>query len=174
MKEQPKKPSKTRDIRLSVEIKASPKRIYQALTSARALCRWWLEGAETNAKNMGRFRLLWPTIKTSGEKSKRLFPPHTATGEVSGVFVDLEVGKKIAWIWEVTPKWKHPPLSTIFIEAHGQHSKVTLIHPGFSTKPRLAKYLMGACAGWEDCLAKLKTYLETGKTMKSQILALKD
>ena len=174
MREQQKKPSKTRDIRLSVEIKASPKRIYQALTSARALCRWWLEGAETDAKNLGRLRLVWPQIKMKDGETRRAFPPYTAQGEVKGVFVDLELGKKIAWIWEVTPKWKHPPLSTIFIEAHGQHSKVTLIHPGFSTKPRLAKYLMGACAGWEDCLAKLKTYLETGKTMKSQILALKD
>lgn len=169
-----KKSSKTQDIRLTVDIKATPKRIYKALTSARALCRWWLEGAETNAKNMGRFRLLWPTIKTAGEKSKRLFPPHTATGEVNGVFVDLEVGKKIAWIWEVSPKWKHPPLSTIFIEAQGQHSRVTLIHPGFSTKPRLTKYLIGARAGWEDCLAKLKIYLETGKTAKTQIMTLKN
>ncbi len=169
-----KKSSKTQDIRLTVDIKASPTRIYKALTSARTLCRWWLEGAETNAKNMGRFRLLWPTIKTEGEKSKRLFPPHTATGEVCGVFVDLEPSKKIAWIWEVSPKWKHPPLSTIFIEAHGPYSRVTLIHPGFSTKPRLAKYIIGARAGWEDCLAKLKTYLETGKTVKTQVMTLKN
>ncbi len=169
-----KKLSKTRDIRLTVKIKATPKKIYQTLTSARALCRWWLEGAETNAKNMGRFRLLWPTIKTGDEKLKRVFPPHTATGEVTGIFVDLEPGKKISWIWEVSPKWKHPPLSTIFIEAHGNHCEVTLVHPGFSTRPRLAKYSIGARAGWEDCLAKLKTYLETGKTVKNQALTLKN
>ncbi len=166
--------SKTQDIRLTVKIKATPKKIYEALTSARALCRWWLEGAETNAKNMGKMRLVWPRIKMKDGEVRRAFPPHTAQGEVRGVFIDLESGKKISWIWEVKPKWKHPPLSTIFIEAKGRYCEVTLVHPGFSTRPRLAKYLIGARAGWEDCLAKLKTYLETGKTLKTQVLTLKN
>lgn len=164
---------KTRDIRLSVTIKASPRKVYGALTSARALCRWWLEGAETDAKNMGRFRLVWPKIKTSDGNVQRLFPPHAAKGEVRGVFTDLEEGKKISWILDVSPKWKYPPLSSFFIEARGRSSEVTVIQSGFPTRPGAEKHFIGARLGWEDCLCKLKLYLETGKSFKHQALNFK-
>ena len=163
----PLKP-RTQDIRLSVKIKASPKKVYAALTSARTLCRWWLEGAETNAKNLGHFRLVWPKIK--GSKIKRAFPLYASQREIKGFFVDLEPGRKIAWIWELPSKKKYPPLSTFFIERDGRSSVVTVIQCGFSNHPSAQKYLASASQGWEDCLSKLKLYLETGKTAKSQTL----
>jgi uncharacterized protein YndB with AHSA1/START domain len=167
-----KNPAGTLDIRLNVKIKSSPKKIYRALTSARLLCRWWLEGAETDAKNMGHLRLVWPKIKTGDGNIKRAFPAHVAKGEAKGFFVDLEPEKKIAWIWELAPKRRYPPLSTFFIEVRGRLSEVTLVQCGFSNRPNARKYFEGARSGWEDCLAKLKLYLETGKTLKSQVLIL--
>lgn len=158
----------TQDIRLSVKIKASPKKVYGALTSARTLCRWWLEGAETNAKNLGHFRLVWPKIKDT--KIKRAFPLYPSQREIKGFFVDLEPGKKIAWIWELPSPKKYPALSTFFIEKNGRSSVVTVIQCGFPNRPSAQKYLEGASLGWEDCLSKLKLYLETGKTVKTLTL----
>ncbi len=154
--------SRTQDVRLSVKIKASPKKIYQALTSARVLCRWWLEGAETDAKNMGRLRLVWPKAKIANRNLK----------EVRGFFVDIEPNKKIAWIWDLPSKGKYPPLSTFFIEAQGRLSEVTIVQAGFSADPKARKCFECARDSWEDCLAKLKLYLETEKTFKSQTLTL--
>ena len=77
----------TLDIRLSASIRAKPEQVYRALTSARELCVWWLARAETDARNMGHLRMVWPS-RGRGDGS-----------EVSGVFVDLEPGQKVAWIW---------------------------------------------------------------------------
>lgn len=162
--------SKTRDIRLTVEIKAPPDNIYKALTSARELCRWWLAGAETDARNTGRLRLVWPKLKAAD--SGRSFPPHTAVGESEGFFVDLEPGRKVAWMWKLPRNKKNiPPLSSIFIRPHGRSCEVTLLHGGFPSRPSSAKFVDGCAQGWEDCLSKLKLYLETGRTCKNQALS---
>jgi len=76
------------DIRVSAFIKAEPDQVYRALTSARELCVWWLERAETEARNMGRLRMVWP----DGSKGR--------ANEATGVFVDLEPGRKVAWLWD--------------------------------------------------------------------------
>ena len=72
--------SRTRDIRISVPVNASPERIFRAFTSARDLCVWWAARAETDARNMGRLRMVWPQAGDArGEDAK-------------GIFVDLEPG----------------------------------------------------------------------------------
>ena len=161
--------SRTRDLRLVVVIKAKPEQVYKAFTSARELCRWWLQGAETDARNMGRLRLVWPKIKVTGS----VFPPHVAMGESEGVFVDLEPNRKVAWVWKLPRRRSQvPPLSSIFMNPRGARTEVTLLHAGFSETPAGLKALAGCSAGWEDCLAKLKLYLETGKTCKTEKLVL--
>lgn len=160
---------RTRDLRLTVNIRAKPEQVYKALTSARELCRWWLQGAETDARNMGRLRLVWPRIKEGAAS----FPPHVAVGESEGVFVDLEPNRKVAWVWKL-PRSRSavPPLSSIFMTPHGRKTEVTLLHAGFAVGAAGDKAYEGCSAGWEDCLAKLKLYLETGKTCKTERLSL--
>jgi len=160
---------RTRDLRLTVNIRAKPEQVYKALTSARELCRWWLQGAETDARNMGRVRLVWPKIKDKAGA----FPPHVAVGESEGVFVDLEPNRKVAWIWKLPRRRSAvPPLSSIFMNPRGRKTEVTLLHAGFAAGAAGDKAYEGCSAGWADCLAKLKLYLETGKTCKNERLAL--
>ena len=165
---------KTRDLRFTVKIRAKPEQIYRALTSATELCRWWLQGAETDARNVGRFRMVWPKLKKSeAAGASRAFPLHVALGDSEGYFVDLEPGRKVAWIWKLPRKCQYPALSSFFIESRRATCEVTLVHAGFSAKPTVDKVYQGCSEGWEDCLAKLKLYLETGRTCKSQALSLK-
>ncbi|MHB2025522.1 MAG: SRPBCC family protein [Elusimicrobiota bacterium] len=165
--------SRTRDLRFSLSIRAKPDDVYRALTSATQLCRWWLAGAETDARNAGRFRMVWPKIRVQGARG--LFPPHAARGESEGVFVDLEPGRKVAWLWKQARKpTAIPPLASFFIEKSGRTCAITLLHSGFSKSRSSDKIYAGCAAGWEDCLAKLKLYLEAGKTCRARALTFED
>ncbi|OGR90520.1 MAG: hypothetical protein A3J74_03425 [Elusimicrobia bacterium RIFCSPHIGHO2_02_FULL_57_9] len=163
---------KTRDLRFTIKIKAKPERVYRALTSATELCRWWLQGAETDARNAGRFRMIWPKLKKEGTNSngKGRFPSYVAMGDSEGYFVDLEPWRKVAWMWKLPRGKRFPPLSSFFLSPRGRGCEVTLVHAGFSAKPSTDKYFQGCAEGWEDCLAKLKLYLETGRSCKAQAL----
>lgn len=162
--------SKTRDLRFTLRIKAKPEQVYRALTSATELCRWWLQGAETDARSSGRFRMVWPKLKRKNGEAVQAFPPNVCLGDTEGHFVDLQPGKKVAWIWKLGRSQRYPPLSSFFIERRGRGCEVTLLHGGFSARPEADRYFQGCAEGWEDCLAKLKLYLETGRTCRSQAL----
>lgn len=147
---------RTTDIRLCVLIKAEPADVYRALTSARELCVWWLDRAETDARSMGRWRMEWSAAPG-------------ARREASGTFVDLEPGRKVALIEEERTRPRGlPPLTTFFIEKRGRASAVTLVQAGFAS----SALLEAAGRRWEDCLAKLKAYLETGRPRKTETLSL--
>jgi uncharacterized protein YndB with AHSA1/START domain len=168
----PARRSKTRDLRFTLKIKAKPEQVYRALTSATELCRWWLQGAETDARNVGRFRMVWPRVRSeeNGAAGKQ-FPPNACLGDSEGYFVDLEPGRKVAWMWKLPRRCHFPPLSSFFIQPVGRGCELTLLHAGFSSSAVADKAYGGCKAGWEDCLAKLKVYLETGRTCKSQALS---
>lgn len=144
---------RTSDIRLVVSVRTEPTEVYRALTSARELCAWWLERAETDARNMGRWRM-------GGAPGR---------GEARGLFVDLEPARKVALIEDdATRPAGVPPLTTFFLEKKGRATEVTLVAAGFTS----AKPLAASRTRWEDCLAKLKLYLETGRARKAETLVL--
>ncbi len=152
---------RTTDIRIATPIKAKPEQVFRALTSARELCAWWLERAETESRNMGRFRMVWPPGRA------RTLP------ETRGVFVDLEPGSKVAWIIDDrTRPAGLPALVSFFIEKRGRGSRLTLVHAGFSAAKSQRRLIEKTKEKWEDCLAKLKLYLESGKTCKTDRLSL--
>lgn len=166
-KERPSAParprSRTRDLRLSVRIAAKPAQVYRVLTSARELCRWWLTGAETDARNAGRLRMVWP--KRPGCRS--------FFGEREGCFVDLEPERKVAWMWRRSSRRNPiPPLCSFFILPKRRGCEVTLLHAGFPLRRAADRAYTCFAEGWEDALAKLKLYLETGRTCKHEVLTL--
>jgi len=153
----------TRDLRVCARLRAKPGQAYQALTSARELCRWWLAGAETDARCSGRLRMVWP--RRPG--SRGVF------GEREGCFVDLEPERKVAWMWRSGRREDRvPPLCSFFILPKRGGCEVTLIHAGFSRRRAEDRVYAAFAQAWEDALAKLKLYLETGRTCKHETLTL--
>lgn len=151
----------TRDIRLTAKIRAKPELVYRSLTSARELMRWWLQEAETETRNAGRLRVIWPRVRALGGVRGPGF------GEREGVFVDLEPARKVAWLWKPVRGEKGvPSLTSIFILPARGGSEVTLVHSGFPLAASADELYQGYVRGWEDGLAKLKLYLETGRTCK--------
>ena len=150
-----------RDIRLCVPVRARPARVWRCLTSARELCAWWTERAETNARNGGRLRLVWPST------------PHEPAREGRGVFVDLEPGRKVAWAWDGACRGV-PPLVSFFVEERRGGATLTLHHGGFSTAASARKRCARWEKFWEDGVAKLVLYLDTGRSVKSERVSLAD
>lgn len=157
----------TRDIRLAATIRAKPELVYKSLTSARELTRWWLHGAETDARNSGRLRMIWPRARgKDGEKAAGL-------GEREGVFVDLEPARKVAWLWKPLKSERGvPALTSIFVLPARGGSEVTWLHSGFPSAAKADGLYLGYARAWEDGLAKLKLYLETGRTCKLESIDL--
>ena len=154
---------KTLDIRVSAFVKAEAGHVYRSLTSAKELCVWWVDKAETEARNMGRFRLVW----RSQDRKKNI--------EATGVFVDLEREKKVAWIWDDKSRPAGlPPLVSFFIEEGEDGCEVLVVHAGFSAAASKRRMLEGFRVIWEDVIAKLKLYLESEKIAKGELLTLKD
>ncbi|MBI4370907.1 MAG: SRPBCC domain-containing protein [Elusimicrobia bacterium] len=154
---------KTRDVRLSARLRAKPEAVYRALTSARELTRWWLLGAETDARGGGRVRMVWPRLR--GRDGLKGF------GEREGFFVDLEPGRKVAWLWRpVRGEQGVPPLASVFLLPKGRGCEVTLVHAGFPADPAADGAYRSCAWAWEDGLAKLKLYLETGRTCRAEAL----
>jgi len=158
----------TRDIRLAATILAKPELVYRSLTSARELTRWWVLGAETDARNAGRLRMIWPVRRAKDGVRCPGF------GERVGVFVDLEPARKVAWLWKPARGEKGvPALASIFIlPARGGKSEVTLLHSGFPSAASADAVYGRYARAWEDGLAKLKLYLEKGRTCKLECLDL--
>ena len=83
--------------------------------------------------------------------------------------------RKVAWIWDPDSRPRSvPALVSFFIEGHRRGSQVTVVHAGFWAAPSRQRVLRDYRQGWEDCLAKLKLYLEAGKTCKRDRLTLDD
>lgn len=161
------KPRSTRDIRLAATIRAKPELVYRSLTSARELTRWWLQGAETDARNAGRLRMIWPRVPVPDGVRAPGF------GEREGVFVDLEPARKVAWLWKpVRGERGVPALSSIFVLPARGGSAVTLIHSGFPSAASADELYRRYARAWEDGVAKLKLYLETGRTCKLESVDL--
>lgn len=157
----------TRDVRFQLRVRAEPAAVYRSLTSARELTRWWLLGAETDARNSGRVRLVWPRARgRDGEAA-------LGTRAREGVFVDLEPARKVAWLFKPARGERGvPPLVSVFIVPRGSGSEVTLVHAGFPSAPSADRLYRSFSRAWEDGLAKLKLYLETGRTCKLEVADL--
>ena len=153
------------DIRVATSLRAAPGEVYRALTSARELCIWLADRAETDARSMGRMRIVWPKVEW------------IESPEASGVFVDLEPEQKVAWLWDDRTRPDGvPALVSMFIEERPRKmgSTLTLIHAGFSGAASKRKLLERYRSRWEDFLAKLRLYLDAGKTCKKDLLTLSD
>lgn len=82
-------------------------------------------------------------------------------GEVRGVFVDLQPGRKVAWLWEAqAPGPGTPRLVSFFILPSGRSSEVSIQHCGFEPGPGAEPLFKGFKAGWTDALSRLKRHVE--------------
>ena len=131
--------------------RANPEKVWRAWTEPEALKRWMAPNpafttpvAEVDLRVGGSYRLLM--ISPDGEDH-----------EVSGVYRDVEPGKKLVytWAWKKTPE--RESVITLELRAAGEGTELTLIHEKFhDTEERDHHH-----QGWEACLTQLLGYVDS-------------
>src|SRR6516164_2933939 len=124
-------------------IKASPQRVFQALTRSEELERWLLVKAEVDVRPGGAIRFAWEPGKFEVGKILVLEPPH-----------------RLSYSWETFG----PGPTTVTFELVGENdgTRLRLTHTGIGEGEDWDRYYSSVKSGWSAHLADLAAWLETG------------
>jgi uncharacterized protein YndB with AHSA1/START domain len=124
-------------------IKASPQRVFQALTTKEDLERWFLTKAEIDLRPGGTIRFAW----------------ELGTFEV-GKFLVLEPPHRLSYTWETFG----PGPTTIAFEltAENDGTRLRLTHTDIGAGEDWDTYYTAVDSGWSAHLIDLTSWLERG------------
>ena len=124
-------------------IKASPQRVFQALTRSEDLERWFLVKAEVDLRPGGTIRFAWEPGKFEVGKILVLEPPH-----------------RLSYTWETFG----PGPTTVTFELVGENdgTRLRLTHTGIGEGEDWDRYYSSVKSGWSAHLGDLAAWLETG------------
>jgi uncharacterized protein YndB with AHSA1/START domain len=141
---------------LTVDIDATLDEVWQALTTGEGIARWFAPHAAVTPGVGGRVSIgwnpdeMWDTPITVWDPQRRLQTASempTADGRVVRLAVDY------------------------YLEAHGGHVRVRLVHSGFDDSGSWDDYIDGLDAGWTYFLFNLKHALERHRGVDRQQLS---
>ena len=142
----------------SVTVKARPAAVFEALTSAERLQRWFMSRAETDPRPGGAFKFAWD------------FADAAQNGTQQGQFLEVEPGKVVSYTWQARPA--PAPLTTVTftLTPEGDSTRVSLAHTGFGAGADGRAALDQHAGPWDFYLANLKAYLEDGVDNRAAML----
>lgn len=154
----------TRAITLSVTVKASPERVYKALTDAQELMKWFPTVVETDPRPGGTYKFTW--------KSKDQSRDHIREGK----FVELVPGKKVSYTWDARPMKdlsvstgkSLPTMVEWTLEKTADGTKVTLVHSGWGVGPEWEEMFAQHDGGWNVFTRNLKSVIEDGVDIREK------
>lgn len=131
---------------------ASPAAVYDAWTRPELLARWWgprhtrVELAEVDARVGGRFRIV-------------LVEDNGARHEVSGVYSEVEPGRKLvfSWAWTGAPPERESRVAVSFRAVPGG-TELALVHDRFADPETAVRHRRG----WTESLERLSERLAGG------------
>jgi uncharacterized protein YndB with AHSA1/START domain len=134
----------------SVEIKASPERVFRALTSEE-IKRWW------GSPELYQVTEWTGELRVGGRWRSTGHGSDGVPFEVSGEFVEIDPPKKLVQTWE--PKWVNGSVTrvTYLLDAIAGGTRVTVRHEGFGAA---AEACRSHTEGWERVLTWLATWSE--------------
>jgi uncharacterized protein YndB with AHSA1/START domain len=132
-----------RSLEKELFIKATPERVFQALTTKDDLERWFLVKAEVDLRPGGAIRFEWgPGVFNVG-KILVLEPPH-----------------RLSYSWEALEP--SPTTITFELTAENDGTRLHLIHTGIGEGEDWDSYYTSVNGGWNAHLTNLTAWLETG------------
>lgn len=136
----PRAQNKAASIRRSIQVGASPQKVYDAFRTGEALSTWYMDGTTADFRVGGNMSFDGPE------------------GSVRATFVDLKENHRIEMEYHA-PWW-----GTVIweIEPTPKGSRVTLTHEGFEGRE---EWLDRFTWGWESFLKALKAFVE-GRPIK--------
>ncbi len=133
-------------------IRAEPAVVFRAMTDPRWLTRWLCDTAEISPQRGGSYLLGWKDG-----------PTHT------GKIVEFEPDAKIAFAW----RWPGVELDgTVFalaVEPRDGGALLRVRHAGFPRGAEWTDLYGGAEWGWTYFAMNLKSVLETGRNLRSEL-----
>ena len=137
----------------TVEIAATPERVYRALTTDEVVKWWGSPDTYRTTKWAGDLRVggQWRSegIMTDGKAFT-----------VGGEYLELDPPRKLSFTWR--PSWddNHETRVIYRLEPTATGTRVTLRHEGFEGRVEACN---GHTQGWERVLGYLETYLATAR-----------
>jgi uncharacterized protein YndB with AHSA1/START domain len=132
-----------RSLEKELFIKATPERVFQALTEKEALERWFVKKAEVDLRPGGAIRLEWAPDAVEIGKILVLEPPH-----------------RLSYTWEALEP--SPTTITFELTAENDGTRLRLIHTGIGEGEDWDTYYTSVNSGWSVHLKNLTAWLETG------------
>jgi uncharacterized protein YndB with AHSA1/START domain len=132
----------------SVEIAATPERIFQALTS-REIVDWWGKPGVFDAREWSG------NVKVGGNWRASGIGREGVPWELEGTFLEVDPPRRLSHTWNTPGSSATPSVITYLLEKIEGGTRLTLRHVGVSDR----NSCMGACMGWEACLTKLAARL---------------
>jgi uncharacterized protein YndB with AHSA1/START domain len=133
----------------TVEIKASPERVFQALSSAE-IVRWWGDSATYHAKRWSGDVRVGGQWRVEGEAADG--SPYAVEGNYEAVDPPRLLVQTWKASWEASP----PTRVTFRLEGIAGGTRVVVRHEGFNNRDSCASH----GAGWERVLSWLTVYAE--------------
>ena len=135
----------------SIDIKASPEKVYRAITTTEGEKSWWTTDCEVG-KKVGDSAVF------------RFNPMEGKSGVVEMRFrIDrLDPNALVRWTCtghENNSEWQDTEI-TFLLAANGDGTRVGFAHTGWQSRSKSYEMCVG---GWSHFLSSLKAYVETGK-----------
>jgi uncharacterized protein YndB with AHSA1/START domain len=124
-------------------IKASPQRVFQALTTKEDLERWFLVKAEVDVRPGGAIRFEWGPGMVEVGKILVCEPPH-----------------RLSYSWEAFEAG--PTTVTFELTGENDGTRLRLTHTGIGEGEDWDRYYTSVKSGWSAHLKDLAAWLETG------------
>lgn len=141
------------------EIAAPPETVFQALTDADELSRWWTTSADSDARTGGAFEYRFEFA----EEPER---NHTYTGTYDAVVPN----ERVAYPWQGRLGDTNVDVA---LRPSGDGTTVRLVHSGWGEGGEWPAAVKMHEEGWAFFLGNLKSYLERREDQRAAALGMK-
>jgi uncharacterized protein YndB with AHSA1/START domain len=146
-------------VRVVAEIKATPERVFQALTDPDEVPRWWgQKGVYRTAKWESDLRPggKWKSEIAAPEGQEMSDPRTPEPQTVGGEYIVVDPPRVLEFTW--SPSWDNFAVSRVRyeIEPVANGSRLTVIHSGFEGRTEMAS---SHGEGWVRVIAWLSEYI---------------
>ncbi len=141
---------KAPNIEYATYIKAPPKKVYEALTTAQGWDAWFTRGMRIDPRPGGQIEFRWKD-----------FGAGRVTAREMGLVLAVVPNRKFVFQWSPGGLWTTVAFS---LRKRGRGTLVKVVESGYPATRKGLAWLVLCAGGWGEALTLLKFYLEHGVT----------
>lgn len=131
-------------IEKEIFIRATPERVFRALTEKAELEAWFVKEATVDLRVGGAIRLVWD--------------PES----VDGTFLEVDPPRRVVFTWDERPAVDGITTSAFTLTPDGDGTRLHLLHSGFGAGEAWDRLYDGVNSGWDTELGHLRAWLDEG------------